>query len=122
MAVAASSGAFSGLLAAAIGTMSDTYGYSAWRWIFWIEGGVTVALGIWTPFLLVDTPELSHRWLDQHQIRYLRVMNFIKNGGTKVSGDSIWAKVFELTLLVRQWRLWAFALLFHNIGACGYGK
>lgn len=35
---ASSAGAFSGLLAYAIGQLDGTWGYSGWRWIYCLEG------------------------------------------------------------------------------------
>ena len=55
------SGAFSGLLAAAIAKMDGVGGYEGWRWIFLLEGIVTVALGVSCFFLLIDSPALSGR-------------------------------------------------------------
>lgn len=68
---AAMSGAFSGLLAAAIAEMSGLGGYRGWRWIFIIEGILTVVLGISAFWLLPDSPSHSTGWLDQTQIQYL---------------------------------------------------
>ncbi|KAJ5398544.1 hypothetical protein N7465_009033 [Penicillium sp. CMV-2018d] len=76
------SGAFSGLLAAAIAKMDGTAGLEGWRWIFILEGLASVALGIACFFLLIDTPALSKRWLSPEEIRYLELSMFIKQGGT----------------------------------------
>lgn len=51
--------------------MDGVGGYQGWRWIFLIEGMVTVMLGIATFFILVDTPALGHKWLQPHEIRFL---------------------------------------------------
>ncbi|KAF9894341.1 hypothetical protein FE257_007844 [Aspergillus nanangensis] len=58
---AAASGAFSGLLAAAISQMDGLGGQSGWRWIFIIEGIASVLLGATCFFLLPDSPSLSGR-------------------------------------------------------------
>ena len=68
---AAMSGAFSGLLAAGIAKMSGLAGYNGWRWIFIIEGLLTVVLGVATFFVLPDSPAHSKRWLADDEIRYL---------------------------------------------------
>ncbi|KAL1612012.1 hypothetical protein SLS60_000235 [Paraconiothyrium brasiliense] len=75
------SGAFSGLLAAAIAKMDGVGGYEGWRWIFLLEGIATVFLGVSCFLLLVDSPALSGRWLDQDEIRFLELQRFIKDGG-----------------------------------------
>ncbi|KAL1854815.1 hypothetical protein Daus18300_011331 [Diaporthe australafricana] len=72
---AAVSGAFSGLLAAAIAKMDGLGGYEAWRWIFIIEGLMTVILGLCCFFILPDSPSLSGRWLSEDEIRFLNWMH-----------------------------------------------
>lgn len=72
---AALSGAFSGLLAAAIAEMSGVGGYNGWRWIFILEGIVTIALGIGAYFILPDSPSHSKRWLTALEIRYLNLLH-----------------------------------------------
>ncbi|KYK61925.1 transporter-like protein [Drechmeria coniospora] len=59
-------GAFGGLLAAAIGKMDGLRGYSGWRWIFLIEGGLTVFVSFFFYFLLPDFPEES-KWLSDDE-------------------------------------------------------
>lgn len=39
--------------------MDGIQGYGGWRWIFIIEGIITVALGLVTKFWLVDWPETA---------------------------------------------------------------
>ena len=50
-------GAFGGLLAFAIANLGGTNGYSAWRWIFIIEGGATALMAIIAVFVVIDWPE-----------------------------------------------------------------
>ncbi|KAF1843935.1 MFS general substrate transporter [Cucurbitaria berberidis CBS 394.84] len=52
-------GAFGGLLAFAIAKMDGIAGYGGWRWIFIIEGIVTVAFGLITKFWVTDWPETA---------------------------------------------------------------
>lgn len=75
------SGAFSGLLAAGIAQMDGVGGQEGWRWIFLLEGLVTVILGVMCFFFLIDSPRRSGRWLDPEEIRYLELQHFIKDGG-----------------------------------------
>ncbi|KAI1953800.1 hypothetical protein LOZ57_000141 [Ophidiomyces ophidiicola] len=52
-------GAVSGLLAYAIAGLDGRAGYSGWRWIFIVEGAVTVAAAAASRFLIVDWPETA---------------------------------------------------------------
>ncbi|QPC70580.1 hypothetical protein HYE68_001332 [Fusarium pseudograminearum] len=52
-------GAFSGLLAFAIAKMHDVGGLEAWRWIFILEGLLTVIVGIIAKWWIPDWPETA---------------------------------------------------------------
>lgn len=77
-------GAFSGLLAFAIAKMDWIGGYGGWRWIFIIEGLVTVLFGILCPFLVPDSLALSSRWLSEREIRFLVLRQEIQFGGRNI--------------------------------------
>nr|GAT46679.1 predicted protein [Mycena chlorophos] len=53
------SGAFGGLLAAAISNMDGVGGKPAWAWIFFLEGFVTIVAGILCLWLVHDFPETA---------------------------------------------------------------
>ncbi|TKA75840.1 hypothetical protein B0A55_04383 [Friedmanniomyces simplex] len=63
-------GAFGGLLAAAIGKMDGIAGYAGWRWIFILEGCLTVAFSFVFFFALPDFPEQS-KWLSAEEKSYV---------------------------------------------------
>jgi MFS family permease len=52
-------GAFSGLLAFGISKMDGVGGYEGWRWIFILEGIVTVLVAVLAFFVLHDFPETA---------------------------------------------------------------
>lgn len=52
-------GAFSGLLAFAIGKMDGKGGLEGWRWIFILEGIATVLVAVFAYFALYDFPETA---------------------------------------------------------------
>ncbi|KZL77909.1 MFS transporter, partial [Colletotrichum tofieldiae] len=116
------SGAFSGLLAAAIAKMDGVGGYEGWRWIFLLEGIFTVVLGIATFFFLVDTPALSTKWLEPDEIRFLELQSFIKQGGRfedeKKEDKFQW---HDLKAVVTNWRLYMQAWALLAASACSYG-
>ncbi|KAK2594489.1 High-affinity nicotinic acid transporter [Conoideocrella luteorostrata] len=63
-------GAFGGLLAAAIGKMGGLRGYNGWRWIFIIEGGLTVFVSFFFYFWLPNFPEQA-QWLKDDERNYV---------------------------------------------------
>lgn len=76
---AALAGAFSGLLAFAIGKMGGVGGYSAWRWIFILEGAATVAAGFLGYFAIVDTPD-SCKSLTPEEAEWIKWRKFSDAG------------------------------------------
>ncbi|KAK7754853.1 hypothetical protein SLS62_003167 [Diatrype stigma] len=61
------SGAFSGLISAGItGNMNGTRGYSAWQWLFIIEGVVTVGVAAAAYFILPNFPRTT-TWLSEEE-------------------------------------------------------
>jgi hypothetical protein len=61
------SGAFSGLIAAGItGNMDGTHGLRAWRWLFIIEGGITVFIAFFAYAILPNFPRTTG-WLTEEE-------------------------------------------------------
>ncbi|ORY58135.1 major facilitator superfamily domain-containing protein [Pseudomassariella vexata] len=114
------SGAFSGLLAAAIAQMDGVGGLEGWRWIFLLEGLVTVVIGISCIFLLIDSPTLSGRWLKPDEIRYLELQMFIKQGG-KFSDEKESFKWKDLKAVLLNWRVYLQAYFLMCQSATSYG-
>ena len=76
-------GAFGGLLAAAIGNMSGLRGYNGWRWIFIIEGGVTVFVSFFFFFLLPNFPE-EVKWLSKDEKEFVAARLRLDQGRSAV--------------------------------------
>lgn len=117
------SGAFSGMLAAAIAQMDGVGGYEGWRWIFILEGVVTVAVGVATFFIMVDTPSLSTKWLKPEEVRFLNLQHFVKQGGRFADETqekrNIW---HDLKAVLLNWRLWLLTWVQFCQSATAYGK
>ncbi|KAF2433664.1 MFS general substrate transporter [Tothia fuscella] len=64
-------GAIGGLLAYGIANMDGVSGYKAWRWIFIIEGLMTVVVGIISKFFIVDWPETAKFLTDEERVLLL---------------------------------------------------
>jgi MFS family permease len=61
------SGAFSGLIAAGItGNMDYLHGLRAWRWLFIIEGTISVGIAIGAFFILPNFPRTT-KWLTEEE-------------------------------------------------------
>lgn len=118
--VSSLSGAFSGLLAAAISQMNGLGGYAGWRWIFLIEGLATVVLALLCFVVLIDTPALSSRWLDKEEIRFLELQTVIKQGGH--SEYRIPSQKRELKNVVRDWRMYVLSSFVIINSATSYGE
>lgn len=69
---AALSGSFGGLLAAAIQKMDGMGGYSGWRWIFIIEGALTVVIAFLSFWLVHDFPDEAKFLSEPDRARVLR--------------------------------------------------
>ncbi|CAI7633735.1 unnamed protein product [Penicillium viridicatum] len=114
------SGAFSGLLAAGISRMDGVGGYEGWRWIFILEGLLTVLLGVLCFFLLIDSPRLSTKWLDPDEIRFLELQHFIKDGGRfkEEQKKTSWK---DMRAVMLNWRMYLLAYILLCQSACSYG-
>lgn len=119
MAFSAASGAFSGLLAAVISQLGGRGGLTSWQWIFLIEGCVTMLLGFATLFLLIDSPEHATSWLDDDELRFLKLQRSVMDGGEAAVQDATLCD--DIKAIVKDWRYWAFGVFFHCVGAIGFG-
>ncbi|RFU28082.1 hypothetical protein B7463_g8247, partial [Scytalidium lignicola] len=63
-------GSFSGLLAYGIGFMDGIRGYSGWRWIFILEGLLTIIVALVSIFFICDTPA-DAKWLTEEERRFI---------------------------------------------------
>lgn len=114
------SGAFSGLLAAGIARMDGVGGYEGWRWIFILEGLLTVLLGVLCFFFLIDSPRLSTKWLDPDEIRFLELQHFIKDGG-RFKEEQKKASWKDTRAVMLNWRMYLLAYILLCQSACSYG-
>lgn len=69
---AALSGAFGGLLAYGLTSLHGAGGLAGWRWLFLIEGVISLAVGLAFIFLLPDSFE-SAKWLTEQDKALMRI-------------------------------------------------
>lgn len=123
----AASGAFSGLLAAAIAKMNGIGNYEGWRWIFIIEGLATVIMGFAVFYLLPDSPEhAAGRWLSQDEARFLRLWHIFTRGVQKkdTEMDKKKKRKTQLSLfwtVLKDWQIYLQAMVFASNAVPNYG-
>ncbi|KAI9677045.1 MAG: hypothetical protein M1817_006884 [Caeruleum heppii] len=108
-------GAFGGLLAYAIAKMRGIGGYNGWRWIFIIEGILTVVTSIFAKWLVVDWPETAKFLTDEDRALLVR----------RLTEDSGIAKMNRLDKksakrIFSDWKIYVGMLMYLCICATGY--
>ncbi|KAF8913854.1 MFS general substrate transporter [Gymnopilus junonius] len=105
------SNAFGALMASGIlNGMQGKLGHSAWRWLFFIEGALTIAIATIAIFVLPDFPATT-KWLSEEE-RALAMRRMEEDAGvgdeqqTEQGGES------GLWMAITDWKVWwlAFAL------------
>jgi MFS family permease len=99
-------GAFSGLLAFAIEKMDGVGGLAGWRWIFILEGILTVTVACTLPWSLPDSPERAS-FLSEGEKNYIN-RRLEQDSGTK-SGTVRTKDSFKWKYLVAaltEWKLY----------------
>jgi MFS family permease len=104
--------AFGGLIAAGVlGNMEGASGIRAWRWLFIIEGVITVVFGIVAVFVLPDYPT-STRWLSSKEV-YIAEKRLFEDAGM-VDEDSDGMGIFDgLKQALTDPKVWLLALSYH---------
>ncbi|KAJ6619898.1 MFS general substrate transporter [Mycena sp. CBHHK59/15] len=96
------SGAFGGLLAAAISNMHGVGGKPAWAWIFILEGLVTILAGIASFWVVQDFPDTANFLTERERtfmIRRLQGDDQFSAAGEEFKMRNVWASF-------RDWKSW----------------
>lgn len=102
---------FGGLIAAGVlNDLDGSMGIAGWRWLFIIEGVITIGVAIAAGFLLPDFPSTT-KWLTDEERNFAawRMMADI-NESDEESSSSIWQGV---KLCFKDYRLYLFVLVQH---------
>jgi hypothetical protein len=101
--------AFSGLIGAGIQSgLNGARGLESWRWLFIIEGSITVFIAILAVLVLPDWPTTT-RWLSETE-RAVAEWRLIKDAGQVDEDDESWSYGFKTAF--HDWRLYIFAFIF----------
>ncbi|KAI5463965.1 major facilitator superfamily domain-containing protein [Mariannaea sp. PMI_226] len=119
-------GAFSGLLAFAIAKMDGVGGLAGWRWIFILEGIVTVVVAVIAFFVLEDFPETS-RFLNEEEkafvvfrLKYQAQAGKIGSKQVQVAeaDEFAWKYVWAA---FKDWQIWVNIFVYWGIVCPLYG-
>ncbi|KAI9457920.1 major facilitator superfamily domain-containing protein [Boletus coccyginus] len=113
------SGAFSGLLAAAIGQLDGKGGKPGWAWIFILEGILSIVFGLISVFFLPCSPETA-RFLTQKERAY--VTSTLKHAGSvSEDGDKDKFSWTEVARTAKSPHVWFLGVVFFCSGAIVLG-
>lgn len=109
-------GAFGGLLAYGIAGMDGTAGYGAWRWIFIIEGVVTIAVGIFAKFFIPDWPEKA-KFLNEDERRMLLARL------SEDAGEAVMNRLDKRAnkRIYTDWKIYVGIIMYFGVVQSGYG-
>ncbi|KAL1762690.1 major facilitator superfamily domain-containing protein [Schizophyllum commune] len=104
------SNAFGALMASGIlSGMDGALGHAAWRWLFYIEGALTMAVAVLAIFILPDFPSTT-RWLTPEE-RALALRRMAEDVGVGDQDETeAHGPLHGLWLAIADWRVWWMAV------------
>lgn len=104
------SNAFGALIASGIlDGMNGKLGHAAWRWLFYIEGALTILVAFCAIFILPDFPTTT-RWLSDEE-RRLALRRMQEDAGVGDEGETeSGGHLHGLWLAVKDWKVWWMAV------------
>jgi MFS family permease len=105
------SNAFSALVGAGVlSNMQGVLGHAAWRWLFWIEGSVTMLLAVMAAFILPDLPHNARGFTEEErQVAQLRMLEDV--GEADSDGDELTA-VGGLMMALKDMKIYVMMFTF----------
>lgn len=100
------SNAFSALVGAGVlSNMQGVLGHAAWRWLFWIEGAVTMGVAISAAFILPDLPHNARGFTEEERaVAQLRMIEDVGEADTDAAEDGafggLWMAVADPKIYV----------------------
>lgn len=110
-------GAFSGLIAAGIWNLDGARGLEGWRWIFIIEGAITVFCSGIMYFFISDFPE-DASWLKDNEREFIKAKLALDSGD---SSHDIKLDFKGVLNVFRDWKVWMSGLLYFFLIVPAYG-
>lgn len=119
-------GAFSGLLAFGIAHMDGVGGLEGWRWIFILEGILTVVVAVIAYFTLYDFPETAtflteeERAFVVYRLKYQDFKDEREEGAVRVAQDDSFQWKFVKSAFL-DWQIWTNIWVYWGIVCPLYG-
>ncbi|KAM0452491.1 hypothetical protein ACHAPV_009525 [Trichoderma viride] len=119
-------GAFSGLLAFAIAKMDGVAGLEGWRWIFILEGIVTVIAAVLAFFILQDFPETATFLTEEERAFVVFRLKYQAQAGN-IDADQVqvaqaeefkWEYVWSA---FKDWQIWVSIIMYWGVVCPLYG-
>ncbi|KAF9452505.1 MFS general substrate transporter [Macrolepiota fuliginosa MF-IS2] len=103
------SNAFGSLMASGIlSGMEGKLGHAAWRWLFFIEGALTIGVAILAIFILPDFPTTT-RWLSPQE-RALAIRRMEEDAGVGDEQETEQGAGSGLWMAITDWKVWWLSL------------
>ncbi|KAF9247255.1 major facilitator superfamily domain-containing protein [Melanogaster broomeanus] len=100
------SNAFGSLLASAVlDIMDGVLGYAAWRWLFYVEGTLTVVVALSATCVLPDFPSTPSRWLTPEE-QALAQIRMEEDGGGDEESEHSQSSTSGLILALSDCKVW----------------
>ncbi|KAG2040030.1 MFS general substrate transporter [Suillus americanus] len=107
------SNAFGALIASGIlGSLDGTLGFSAWRWLFFVEGALTIVVAVSAIWILPDFPSTPSVWLspDEQTLAKRRMVEEV----TAIEHEDKPEENFSgLAEVLMDWRVWWLGVALH---------
>jgi MFS family permease len=105
------SNAFSALVGAGVlSNMQGVLGHAAWRWLFWIEGAITMGIAISAAFILPDLPHNSRGFTEEErQVAQLRMIEDVGEADEDSAEEGVF---YGLKLAVKDVKIYIMMLTF----------
>ena len=110
-------GAFGGLLASAIGKMDHLNGFRGWRWIFILEGILTMVVAMIFYFTLPSFPE-DAKWLTEEERKFVIARLRVDQGHSAVE-RKITAR--DVARCFKDYKIWLGGLMYLGLIVPAYG-
>ncbi|KAF5093967.1 hypothetical protein D0Z00_003752 [Geotrichum galactomycetum] len=110
-------GGFSGLIAAGIWNLNGKRGLEGWRWIFIIEGAITIFCSALMFFCISDFPE-DARYLSENERAFIKAKLALDSGDSSHDVPLDAKSVFRV---FKEWKIWVIGLMYFFLIVPSYG-